>query len=90
MRPSAETLTVIRASAPEHIEQARRLFLEYAHSLGFSLCFQGFEDELRGLPGVYSPPSGCLLLAHNSGVAVGCVALRQFNGTICEMKRLYV
>ena len=32
-------------------DKARQLFLEYADSLGFSLSFQGFEEELENLPG---------------------------------------
>ena len=83
-------IEVIPAVSSEHVEQARNLFLEYAESLGFSLSFQGFDEELRNLPGAYAPPNGRLLLAHHQGQAAGCVALRQFDRQICEMKRLYV
>ncbi len=84
-------MNVVQASRPEQIEEARRLFLEYGESLGFSLCFQSFDKELAGLPGDYAPPSGCLMLAYDGEKVVGCVALHAC-GTpeICEMKRLYV
>ena len=67
-----------------------RVFLEYANSLGFSLCFQSFDEELAGLPGNYAPPRGRLLLAHNEGQLAGCAALHPIDHEICEMKRLYV
>jgi len=72
------------------VNAARKLFVEYANSLGFSLSFQNFEHELRTLPGDYVPPSGRLLLAYLNESAVACVALHRFAGDICEMKRLYV
>jgi putative acetyltransferase len=78
------------AASPQHIAQARELFLEYAQSLGFSLCFQNFDEELAGLPGDYAPPSGRLLLAAYGGQLVGCVALHKLGPGICEMKRLYL
>lgn len=83
-------IELIPALSAEQVGVARQLFLEYADSLGFSLCFQGFDDELKTLPGAYAPPSGCLLLARQSHQYAGCVALRQLDRQICEMKRLYV
>ncbi len=83
-------LTMTQVETPAQIAQARELFLEYAQSLGFSLCFQGFDQELSGLPGDYSPPGGRLLLAEYRGQPAGCVALHQLEPGICEMKRLYL
>ena len=80
----------LQATLPEHIEQARSLFLEYGSSLGFSLCFQSFDEELKNLPGAYGPPTGRLLLVRYANHAAACVALRKLEAGICEMKRLYV
>ena len=74
----------------EDVAAVRGLFLEYREALGVDLCFQGFDDELDGLPGDYAPPRGRLLLARASGEAVACVALRPLGTGTCEMKRLYV
>ncbi len=92
-------LVLTQAESSAQIAQARELFLEYAQSLGFSLCFQNFDKELAELPGDYSLPNGRLLLAECGDQLAGCVALHKLDvdagvppvrGKICEMKRLYL
>ncbi|MFZ3366543.1 MAG: GNAT family N-acetyltransferase [Candidatus Sulfotelmatobacter sp.] len=88
--PVVKVLTFTHAESPVQIAQARELFLEYAQSLGFSLCFQNFDKELAGLPGDYAPPEGRLLLAEYEDQLAGCVALHKLDSRVCEMKRLYL
>jgi ribosomal protein S18 acetylase RimI-like enzyme len=85
-----KSFALAQAESPAQITQARELFLEYAQSLGFSLCFQNFDQELASLPGDYAPPEGRLLLAEFEGRVVGCVALHKLEPGIGEMKRLYL
>jgi ribosomal protein S18 acetylase RimI-like enzyme len=68
----------------------RALFTEYQQWLGVDLCFQGFEQELAGLPGCYAPPEGAVLLARDDAGVCGCVAFRPLSNTEAELKRLYV
>ena len=97
-------LAIVPADNPVRIEAVKELFKEYAVSLSFNLCFQGFEEELARLPGEYAPWSGMLLLGLIDDQAAGCVALHRIGHTpdeegdneifaeldLCEMKRLYV
>jgi putative acetyltransferase len=83
-------LHVVESDSDEHIQAVRDIFIEYENWLGVSLCFQGFEEELAGLPGKYSPPDGRLLLALEDGDVAGCVAFRPIDDETCEMKRLFV
>ena len=84
------SFAIAQAESLAQIAQARELFLEYAQSLGFSLCFQNFDEELARLPGDYAAPEGRLLLAEYESQLAGCIALHRLEPQICEMKRLYV
>ena len=84
------SLLINFAESQSDYDTARQLFLEYADTLGFSLCFQGFEEELENLRSKYALPNGCILLAWDDLDCVGCVCLRPFSDTVSEMKRLYI
>jgi putative acetyltransferase len=81
---------ICQAISPGQIAHVRPLFEEYARWLGIDLGFQGFAQELAGLPGLYAPPRGRLLLASVGEQTVACAALRPLPDSTCEMKRLYV
>lgn len=81
---------IIHAEGEGHVSQVRELFIEYAATLGISLCFQNFENELAALPGAYARPRGRLILLSVDGETAGCIALRELGGGACEMKRLYL
>ena len=87
---AASSVTIARAEGPDDLAHVRALFVEYARSLNVSLCFQGFDEELAGLPGKYALPEGELLLARVGDAVVGVVGLRSLGDGVCEMKRLYV
>jgi putative acetyltransferase len=90
MNQNKSDIDIVAVSSPDHIRVVKELFIEYARSLDFNLCFQNFEKELAKLPGEYSPPGGILLLAMNEHHPAGCIALRRIDDATCEMKRLYI
>lgn len=84
------TIEIREAVSQDDLAQVRRLFEEYWQSFQFTPRFQGFAEEVAGLPGAYARPDGCLLLAWWGEEAVGCGAYRRFDESRCEGKRLYV
>ena len=78
------------ATSTTDLEHIRKLFREYADALGVNLDYQGFEDELRDLPGSYASPAGTLVLARKENDVLGCVGVRPIDARTAEMKRLYV
>ena len=81
---------IVTIERPEDLATVRALFEEYWASFGFTPCFQNFGEELAALPGEYAPPGGRLAMALVEGIPAGCIALKRFDDTRCEMKRLYV
>lgn len=86
----SDSNTIRPATTPADLREAAALFRAYAESLGFSLCFENFDQELASLPGIYAPPKGALLLAWKDGKAIGCVGMRRLDDQTAEMKRLYL
>lgn len=88
------TVQLIQPVSDADWTATRTIFQEYANSLKVDLSFQGFEEELLGLPGEYTEPRGSLLLAWVGADVAGCCALRPLDSSdypnAAEMKRLYV
>ena len=85
-----QSIEICPVNGAEALVQVRQLFEEYWNSFGFTPCFQNFSSELAGLPGAYASPDGRLAIAFVDGMPAGCVALRRFDETRAEAKRLYV
>jgi GNAT superfamily N-acetyltransferase len=87
-----QQISIVPVETEEDLAHVRRLFRAYVDWLGIDLSYQGFEEELAGLPGKYAPPEGALFLGKDcEGAILGCVGLRAFGEDgACEMKRLYV
>jgi ribosomal protein S18 acetylase RimI-like enzyme len=95
------------AEGAADVEVVRGLMREYGDYLAHlaeepgraaSICINGYESELAGLPAPYVAP-GVLLLAWVEGEAAGCVALKPLQlkaasagagGMALELKRLWV
>ena len=90
-------ISISQVSSPNEIHNAQQLLREYTTWV-FTLAaesnqaptFQGLEEELATLPGIYAPPTGSLLLLTLSSQAVGCIALKGHDAATGELKRLYV
>ena len=85
----AEVITSVNASAAD-IAAIQELWSEYWRSLGLSLDFQDFGEELRTLPGRYAAPAGRLLLVRIDGEPAATAGFRPLRQDACEAKRLYV
>lgn len=79
------------AETEEDFDLVRELFLEYFSLYREYLGNQDLKKELQDIPGKYAFPNGCLILAIDmNNLAVGCVGIKKFDDTACEMGRLYV
>ena len=90
--PVRRAFAIAPARSAADIAAVAELFRAYGASLDVDLGYQGFEEEVAGLPGKYAPPAGELLIARaKDGSVLGCVALRPMDEAGCaEMKRLFV
>jgi GNAT superfamily N-acetyltransferase len=82
-------VSLVIASTPSHFADGRKLFEEYAASLNFNLCFQGFKEELNQLDQQYIAPTGALIIAYADNNAIAVVGIRKFDPERAELKRMY-
>jgi putative acetyltransferase len=84
------SIDIVKSESARDVAAVQELWSEYWRSLGLSLDFQDFAEELRALPGRYAPPAGRLLLVRIDGQPAGTAAFRPLGQDACEAKRLYV
>ena len=51
---AGKKIKIFPVDTNKDIKIVKNLFIEYADSLGFDLCFQNFDEELAKLPGQYA------------------------------------
>ncbi len=94
-------LKIYPAKTGEDIEIAQTLFAEFDSFLKEQLYeynnfpwmvkyWQSCKEEVKGLPGKYGQPRGCILIANYKNKPAGCVGLLEESSEVSIMKRLYV
>jgi putative acetyltransferase len=95
-------LEILKVETSENLEQVCILWNEYGECMETNLAdisdlpelvkyFREYYEEINNnLPGEYTPPEGCLLLAKYNSQTAGCIGLRKYKNDICEARRLFV
>ena len=82
---------IVAAKTPDDYGDFTELLREYLASLPFSADFQHTERELAEISVQYGQPgNGVALLARSGQATVGITGIRALEGTLCELKRMYV
>ena len=82
---------LIEVKSDEDYQTAVELFKEYSSDIGIDLEFQNFSQEIATIQNQYSrPEGGIFLIIRDKDTASGCFAIRKFDKTICELKRMYL
>ena len=82
-------MKIVPVTTDDDLVTARTLLEEYGRTLPVQEAVQSVTHDLHDLA-QYTPPHGALLLAYVEDRPLDCVAMRQWDGDVCEMKRLYV
>ncbi|MEH6650843.1 MAG: GNAT family N-acetyltransferase [Motiliproteus sp.] len=79
-----------RAIFPQDLYNILDIYREYINSASVSLDFQYNESEFSNLSKKYNTDGAGIYLICDGHNVVGCVAYRNIDDNICEMKRVYV
>ena len=74
----------------ELFSEYKQMLIDNDNTIADYLEFQHYDDEIDNPQLKYGWPDGRFYLATANSEPVGCIALRRFDETNCEMKRLYV
>ena len=81
---------IYEAIKSQQLSDIKKLLEDYGKLRNHDDALGDYLNELNNLPGDYSAPKGCLLIAYYNDKPAGCVAYKKIGEEICEMKRLYV
>ena len=85
------TITTVEGTDTAAIQDVRSVLQAYHDDLIAEIGATTLTTELEILPAPYTAPDGALLVARDGdGQAVGCVGVKGFSDSECEIKRLYV
>jgi GNAT superfamily N-acetyltransferase len=91
-----------RVNWPQDLDTVRRLLQDYRNWLfehseagtstdsAVPIGLKRIDEEIAGLPGVYGPPRGDVILAFDPTGLAACGALRELEPRVGEIKRVYV
>ena len=88
-------LFIKQLDTPQTIADAYQLLTEYGNYMYKELDFidgkDSFYEKLKKFPGEeYEKPNGVFIVVYYNDKPAGCVGLRRFDNTACEMKRMYL
>ena len=81
---------LITCTSPEDFEIAKSITSDYIIWLKMDLSFQNIQKEYAVFESMYSQPNGGYIYLKKDNQIIGGVAFRNFETSVCEMKRLFV
>ncbi len=83
-------LNITKVVDKEDFKDLAGMFKRYEEDLGFELQFQNFSEELTSLEKMYGPPKGVAFLLKHNQISVGCIAVRELEADVAEIKRMFI
>ncbi len=81
---------LITCKSPQDFDIAKAITSNYISWLNMDLSFQNIEKEYVEFDKMYAQPAGGYIYLKKENEIIGGVAFRNFETSVCEMKRLFV